>query len=454
LLSESQERMTLAVTPENIERFMELSRKHDVEASVLGTFTNSGYFHVKYGDRQVADLDLEFLHDGVPKRRMVARWKPPEYEEPKFDQPDLDWVLKKLLSRLNIASKESVVRQYDHKVQGATVVEPLVGVRNDGPSDAAVLWPLEMQRKGSYRGIAISNGINANYGLIDTHHMAAANLDEAIRNAVAVGANPNRIAVLDNFCWSSSDEEQRLSQLVRACQALYDNAIVFGTPFISGKDSMFNDYRGKLDGQDVKISVPPTLLISALGIVPDIRKSMTMDVKNHGDLIYVIGSTHHELGGSEYYAMMGEELGKAAWIGSSVPKVDARNAIGRYRRLHKAIRNDYVSAVHDISDGGLGVALAEMAFSGGYGIRAELERLPTSTRRDDLTLFSESQSRFVVTVPEEYASVFESTMREGYALIGNTVPRRAVIIYGANNRQIVNEKLDALQDAWQSTLRW
>lgn len=455
LVSESQERMTLSVPSENIDKFLEVAKKHEVEAAVLGRYTNSGYFRVNYGDLRVADLDLDFLHNGIPKKRMVATFLPSFHEEPYFQQPDLSWALKKLLARLNITSKEFVVRQYDHEVQGSTIVKPLTGVRNDGPSDAAVIWPIEMQQKNSYRGFAVSSGINSNYGLIDAYHMAAANLDEAIRNVVAVGADPNRIAVLDNFCWSSSDEEQRLGQLVRACQALYDNSIIYGTPFISGKDSMYNDYRGKLDGQETRISVPPTLLVSALGIVPDVRKSMTMDVKKPRDLVYVVGSTQLELGGSEYYALVGQELEGKSWIGKSVPVVDAAKAIHRYRGLHKAIKKGYVSAAHDVSDGGLGVALAEMAIAGGFGIDVHLKYVPTRLHREDYILFSESQSRLVVTVPEKYSVDFDSVMRgKECALIGQVRERKALNIYGRYGKLIVNEKLDDLQEAWQGTLRW
>jgi phosphoribosylformylglycinamidine synthase len=327
----------------------------------------------------------------------------------------------------------------------------LTGKDNDGPADAAVLWPLEMQRKGSHIGIVISNGINSNYGLIDTYHMSASAMDEAIRNAVAVGADPGRIALLDNFCWSSSDDPHRLAQLVRACMALKDYSLTFGTPFISGKDSMFNDYSGETDGKSIKISVPPTLLISAIGLMPDIRKRVTMDTKKPGNLLYVIGSTYGELGGSEYYAMMGQEQGKA-FIGNKVPKVRAAKARQRYHAINRAIDAGYIASCHDCSEGGIGVAAAEMAFSGGYGVSLDLSRIPGDRLRDDYALFSESQSRFMVEVPSRYRNAFESMMRGPYAQVGKVNNTDYVMVRGASGKRISRSHLQDLKDAWQKTL--
>ena len=221
-----------------------------------------------------------------------------------------------MLSRLNICSKESMIRQYDHEVQGGSVIKPLVGRFNDGPSDAAVLRPI----LSSFEGIVVSNGICPRYSDIDTYAMVACAIDEAIRNNVAVGGNPDRIAGLDNFCWpdpvqseKTPDGEYKLAQLVRANQALYDYCKAFGVPLISGKDSMKNDY---LIG-GTKISIPPTVLISALGKIDDVRKAVTMDAKRPGDLVYILGETLDELGGSEYYASKG-------FIGNRVPRSRCR----------------------------------------------------------------------------------------------------------------------------------
>ncbi len=291
LLSEAQERMTLAVSPSSIDAFIQLAKKMDVEATVLGTFTNTKKFHVLYKGKTVAYLDMEFFHFGLPKMELRARWKKPIHKEADFQEPEnLTSTLKEMLSRLNVCSKESMIRQYDHEVQGGSIIKPLVGRFNDGPSDAAVWRPI----LSSFEGIVISNGICPRYSDIDAYSMMACAIDEAIRNNVAVGGNPDRIAVLDNFCWpdpvqseKTPDGEYKLAQLVRANQALYDYCKAFGVPLISGKDSMKNDY---LIG-GTKISIPPTVLISALGKIDDIRKAITMDAKRSGDLVYVLGDT-------------------------------------------------------------------------------------------------------------------------------------------------------------------
>ena len=291
LISESQERMTLAVSPETIDGFLDLARKMDVEATVLGLYTDTGWFHIRYGEETVVYLDMDFLHDGLPQMTLRASWTPPRHEEPAIPEPaNMGEALKAMLSRLNICSKESVVRQYDHEVQGGSVVKPLTGVVNDGPSDAAVIRPL----LDSFEGIVIANGICPRYSDIDAYHMAAAAIDEAVRNAIAVGTPLDRLAGLDNFCWcdpvrseKTPDGEYKLAQLVRANQALYDITTAYGVPCISGKDSMKNDYQIG----SVRISIPPTLLFSTLGKMEDVRKAVTMDVKKPGDLVYVLGKT-------------------------------------------------------------------------------------------------------------------------------------------------------------------
>ncbi|MBI2578993.1 MAG: phosphoribosylformylglycinamidine synthase [Candidatus Aenigmarchaeota archaeon] len=449
LLSESQNRMTLAVHPSKIDEFRSLARRYGVEATVIGEFTDTGYFEVTFDRRLATKLEMDFLHNGVPKKRLRAKWQQPCYEEPDFPEPDIDYALLEILGRHNIASKESTVRMYDHEVQAQTVVKPFTGAANDGPSDAAVIWPLEMQRKMSFRGLVVAHGINANYGLVDTYHMAASNIDEAIRNAVAAGATPERIWLLDNFCWSSSDDAYRLAQLVRAGKACHDYSVAFGTPFISGKDSMFNDYFDKETG--IRISVPPTLLISSGGVIPDIRKAVTMDAKRPGNLVYVVGGTYPELGGSEYFAMMGSRKGEA-WIGNNIPKVDAAKARKTYRALNQAISRGYVASCHDCSDGGLGVALAEMAFAGGYGMRVYLDNIAGAIPRNDYVLFSESNSRFVVEVPEQRAQRFESVLGRNARLIGYVGGNNLEIYSG--NKNIAYLPVHELKEAWQKTLRW
>jgi len=449
LLSEAQERMTLAVEPEKVDAFLSLARKMGVEATVLGRFTDSGRFHVLYGEKTVAYVDMAFLHDGVPQLELKARWVAPRHEEAAFPEPaDLGGALKTMLSRLNICSKESVVRQYDHEVQGGSVIKPLTGAMSDGPSDAAVIRPL----LDSFEGVIVANGICPRYSDIDTYHMAACAIDEAVRNTIAVGGSLGNIAGLDNFCWcdpvqseKTPDGEYKLAQLVRANRALYDYTRAYGVPCISGKDSMKNDYHVG----DTKISIPPTLLFSTIGRIADVRKAVTMDAKAAADIVYVLGETFAELGGSEWYALHG-------CVGNNVPKVNAEKAKRLYCALSRAVEAGTVASCHDCSDGGLGVALAETAFSGGLGMRVDLARVPCKgIERDDELLFSESQSRFAVTVSPGKKESFESVMEGNvYAEIGVVLPEPLFVVTGMKGGKVIEENIYELKEAWQKTLRF
>jgi len=449
LLSEAQERMTLAVSPSKMDVFLQLANKMDVEAIVLGTFTQTKKFHVLYRGKTVAYLDMDFLHSGLPRMELRAKWKRPHREEAVFPEPkDLTSIMKEMLSRLNICSKESMIRQYDHEVQGGTVIKPLVGRFNDGPSDAAVLRPIF----DSFEGIVISNGIYPRYSDIDAYAMTACAIDEAIRNNVAVGGNPDRIAGLDNFCWpdpvqseKTPDGEYKLALLVRANQALYEYCNAFGMPLISGKDSMKNDY---LIG-GTKISIPPTILISALGKMDDVRKAITMDAKRPGDLVYVLGETLDELGGSEYYASKG-------LIGNRVPCVNAERARSLYRKIYSAMQERLIRSCHDCSDGGLGVALAETAFAGGFGMEIDLRKVPrTGLDRNDFLLFSESQSRFIVTIDPGKKSAFEALLGDAvYGEIGMVSDDEIFRMVGLHEKRVVEANIYDLKEAWQKTLRF
>jgi len=449
LVSEAQERMSLAVDPKKVDKFMELARKMDVETTVLGKFTSSGKFHIRYGEKTVAYLDMDFLHEGVPQMKLVARWKAPKHPEPTFAPPaDLGKALKQMLSRLNICSKESVVRQYDHEVQGGSVVKPLVGVCNDGPSDAAVIRPL----LDSMEGVVVAHGICPRYSDIDAYWMTACVIDEAVRNAVAVGVDPDHLAGLDNFCWcdpvqseKTPDGHFKLAQLVRANMAIFDITTVYGVPCISGKDSMKNDYSiGR-----TKISVPPTLLYSVIGKIPDVRQAVTMDAKRPQDLVYILGETRDELGGSEWFAKQGA-------IGNKVPQVEAKTAMKLYRALNKAIRAGLVASCHDCSDGGLGVALAETSFAGGLGLNVNLKDVPyRGKKRDDFILFSETASRFVVTIHPKNQAKFEKLMRSLVAReIGFVSNDGLLQISGLSGQTIIKEKIGKLKDAWQAPLNF
>jgi phosphoribosylformylglycinamidine synthase len=446
-ISEAQERMTLAVPPDKIAPFLALCEKMDVEATVLGNFTDSGKFHILYEGRTVGYMDMDFVHKGLPPMQMVARWQQKRYAEPTLPvEPDLGQELRGLLGRLNICSKEYIVRQYDHEVQGGSVVKPLTGIDNDGPSDAAVVRPI----LDSFEGLVIAHGICPRYSDIDSYHMVACAFDEAVRNAVAVGASLEKMAGLDNFCWcdpilseKTPDGPYKLAQLVRANQALAHYARIYGVPCISGKDSMKNDYQVG----DTKISIPPTLLFSVVAKIDDIRKAVTMDAKKVGDLVYLLGVTSPELGGSEYAAQLGA-------IGNRVPKVNGAEAMTRYRALAQAISDGLVASCHDCSDGGLGVALAETAFAGGLGLRLDLREIAREEiDRDDVLLFSESQSRLLVTVNPQKAAAFEKVMATTvWRRIGVTTEAKTLVATGLAGNIALNEPLAELKSAWQKTL--
>ena len=431
-ISESQERMLLTVPRENLQKVIEVFESEDVEATAIGELTDIEVLKITYKGFQVAELDMNFLFS-PPLVPRFARWEPPRYEEPKIDEPeDLSETLLMILSSPNVASKESIIRTYDHEVKGNTVVKPLCG-KNDGPSDAAVLKPLE----DSWRGLVISCGMNPQYGKIDPYWMAASAIDEALRNNLSVGGR--RIALLDNFVWGSPEKPDRLGGLVRACKACYRFAKGFGTPFISGKDSLYNE--------SPLGPVTPTLLITAVGVIPDIRKTVTMDLKQPGNLVYILGRTYFELGGSEYYKLRG-------FIGRYVPKVRLKEAKRTMSRLTKAIDSGCVKACHDLSEGGLGIAAAEMTFSGGLGLDIWLDRIVRSAdlKRNDYVLFSESNSRFLVEVPKNRKEEFEEIMKGAvYSLIGRTKKERSLSIYGLEGRKVVEADLTLMMEAWKRT---
>ena len=444
-LSEAQERMVLSVPPDKLDDLLKIFEDEDVEATVIGEFTDTGRLHLMYEGVTIADIEMEFMHDGIPRLTKEAVWRKPVHEEPSFDDPgDLTPYLKDILSSPNVASKEWIIRQYDHEVQGGSVLKPLQGIDNDGPGDACITRPL----LHSNRGIVISNGINPRYGDIDAYHMAASAIDEALRNVIAVGGNLDRAAILDNFSWGNPDKPDRLGTLVRAVKACYDVAVVYGVPFISGKDSLYNEYSDSTTGES--ISIPPTLLISAICVMPDVRKAVSMDAKSPGDTVYVVGKTYNEMGASHYYSVRG-------FIGNDAPEVRAIEGKEAMRKLSEAISRGLVRACHDCSEGGIGVAAAEMAFAGGYGMNLRMENIPKAddVSRNDTILFSESNSRFVVEVSQESREGFEKIMAgTATATIGEIVDGEDFSVYSLNGDLIVSAKIGDLKEAWQKTFRW
>jgi phosphoribosylformylglycinamidine synthase len=449
-ISESQERMVLAVSKEKIDELMDIFNRENVEATVIGEFTDTLKLELYYKDNLVCNLGMDFLHEGLPNSIKKAIYIQPAHKEPESSCPrDLTQSLLKLLSQYDICSKEWVIRQYDHEVQGGSVLKPLVGIANDGPSDASIVKPV----LDSSKGVIISNGINFRYGLIDPYWMAASCIDEALRQIIAVGGSLKQVAILDNFCWGNPDKPDRLGGLVRAAYGCYDIAREFGVPFISGKDSLNNEYTVNKKS----IAIPGTLLISAIAIMEDINKTVSMYAKKAGDLIYLVGLTGNELGGSHYYDLSGH-------IGNYVPKVYPARAKLIFQALSKATSLGLILAVHDCSEGGFAVAAAEMAFSGGLGMRLFLSEVPYKAQypirnmqyaRNDFILFSESNSRFVVEIEKKNQKTFERILKGlPFGLVGSVSKTKEFKVYGLGNKICIKTNIDDLKKAWKEPLKW
>jgi phosphoribosylformylglycinamidine synthase subunit PurSL len=441
-ISEAQERMVLSVPQDSLDECLAVFASEDVEATVIGNFDDSGSLNLFHAGEPMCELAMSFLHDGTPRPLRQAEWDAPQIEDPGCPAPaDHNATLLALLGAPDIASKEWIVRQYDHEVQGMSVVKPFVGEDSDGPGDGAVLRPLA----NSNKGIAITCGANPHYGRLDPRRMALAAIDEALRNSVAVGGNPDHTAILDNFSWGNCDKPDRLGALVLAAEACHDAALAYSTPFISGKDSLNNEYRVG----DETIAIPPTLLISALATVPDVRRAQTMDLKAAGNYVYLVGKTHAELGGSHYAQQAGLD-------GGTVPAPDLTSAPRVMRMLHAAIAGGLTRAVHDLSEGGLAVAAAETAFSGGFGLEVDLAQAASTDfgdgfDDDSVMLYSESCTRFLVEVTPDRATEFERALDGApLARIGRTVSEPELRISGRNSNELVRLSLHELKAAHQS----
>ena len=443
-ISEAQERMVVFAEPDKVGELLQLAAANDVETTVIGRVTGKGRLVLKFRRHQVADIDMKFLHHGWRGSSKKAHWQRPETADPSVPiGQDLTREILRLLQAPNIASKEWVVRQYDHEVQGTSGLKPFCGHANTGPSDACVVMPV----RGSPRGCVVACGLCPRYGLIDPYWMAASAIDEALRNCVAAGADIERIALLDNFCWGSPDRPDQLAGLVRAAEACYDVGSKYRVPFISGKDSLYNEFKSEL-GESLPI--PPTLLISAVGIIPDASRTTTPDFKSAGSLIYILGETFEELGGSEYFR-------RHQGLGREVPKVDASRGRRTMVAVGTAIRQGMVTACHDLSDGGLGIALAEMCFSAAIGARIALGKVPGSRRfkRDDFLLFSESNSRFLCEVSARERGAFESLaagLRVPHRAIGRTLEDPELLIDGLRGDAVVRLSLSEAESVWRRAL--
>jgi phosphoribosylformylglycinamidine synthase II len=456
-LSEAQERMILAVPPENLAALLDICEIEEVEASIIGTFSGDQRLVVTYHGQVVADLAMEFLHTGRPDRVLEAVWtwktrpwrqvSPDTFSGDPIDAAHCAPTLLALLRHSSIASKEAVVRRYDHEVQGATVLKPLVGRTGSGPGDAAVLRPV--LDEPTSKGIVLSNGVNPLYGSIDPYHMATNAVDEALRNLTAVGGDITRAAILDNFCWGNPSDPEQLGMLVRAVKGCYAAAVGFGTPFISGKDSLNNEYRA--NGE--RLPVMPTLAISAVGVIDDAARTVDMSLKAPGNSLYLLGVTREELAGSHYAEVIGRERCERLFPFMKVPQVDFSSASAIMRVLGAAIRQGLVCACHDLSEGGLAVALAEMAIAGGLGVQVSL---PNNSSRADprgdawhvVQLFGESASRFIVEVTPEQQAAFEQHMHGAGVVdvhrMGTVASTGRFTIDG-----LISLPITQLQEAWK-----
>jgi phosphoribosylformylglycinamidine synthase len=372
----------------------------------------------------------------MPQKK--AKKKKIKIKHTKFSLPgNLNKVLLKIVGGLNCCSREWLVREYDHEVQGASVIKPFVGVDKDGHQDGVVIKPLLQKNKG----IVVSCGINPSYGKYDPYNMALSVIDEALRNLVATGGDIGKSAMLDNFCFASPEREEVLGDIVLSAQGCYDGAKAFGVPFISGKDSLNNEY---LDENGKNHLIPPTLLISAIGIIDDVRKCITMDLKNTGSYIYLLGLTKEELGGSEYFRYLKINAGK-------VPGVNLKIAPKLMKALHNTIKSDLVISCHDLSEGGLALAISEMAMAGDMGCAIDISKIKFKgkNRRADILLFSESNTRFLVEIRPENTKAFENFMNGlPFSIIGKTIEEKRLKIFDAN-KILIDLPLSKLRTEWK-----
>ena len=452
-VSESQERMTVAIGPEDLDEFMRLSQKHAVESTVIGRYTDSGKLHITYEGKTCAHVDLDLLKSGFPQWEFAAEWVSPEQRgllEPVINEPaDYGALLLDMLARPNICSAEWITRQYDHEVQGTSVIKPLVGAERDVASDASVIRPV----LDSLKGLAFTQALLPTYSAIDAYHMTTCTIDEAVRRLVAVGANLDHIGGVDNFCWpniqyhpvDNPDGKLKAAQLVRACRALRDMCQAYEIPLLSGKDSMYVDgYLPGRYGEMHKVSALETLQFSAISVVDDITCCVSMDSKLSGDLIYVLGMTGNELGGSEYYAHFDH-------VGLNVPQVRADVFFATYRAINRAIAEGLVASAHGIYRGGLGVHLAMVDMGGNLGMQVELDRVPADdVRRNDTVMFSESGGRFIVTIDPKNQAAFENLFQNlTCACIGIVSEASQFEIKGLDQQTILSVDLKDLKSAWK-----
>ena len=436
-ISESQERMTMAVPPENVDELIALFEKRGVEATVVGTYTDDQRAKITYHDEVIMDMEMDFLHDGNPETPLKTTFTRGGEDEPDLDAPsDHAQTLCDMMGQLNICSKEFISTQYDHNVQGSAVLGPLQGPGRVY-AEASITKPVLTSEKG----VVLSQGLFPRYSDIDTAAMAAAGLDLAVRNAIAAGVDLNQLALLDNFCWCSSDEPERLGQLKRAVETIYEMAVKYETPFISGKDSMFNDFKGfDANGKAFKISAPPTLLASSIGVIPNVDRAISLAPKAVGDLVYILGETKDELGASEYYDLHNE-------LGNNVPETDSHQNLRLYKLYGRASRDKLIASAYALNYGGLGVALAKKAIASQMGMDIDLSGIDLSAEK---ALYSESTGRILVTVAPQNKAKFEKNFKGfehcthiGHVAYGNTL----------NIQNVLKADIEKLDKAYKAPLK-
>lgn len=425
-VSESQERMLLSVKPENVKKVLEIFEFWDVLATVVGKVNDSKGVMALYKDRIALDLNLEFLIEGIRYERpykIVERIE----EEINFSIPDLEKIIPSLLNSPGIGSKESVIRRYDHEVRASTILKPMQGfINRQTHGDSTVIKPL----KNSFQGLAITCGINPRFCKLDPYWGAASAVDEVVRNLVAVNSIPHSLADCLNF--GNPEKQERLGEFVNCCEGLYFAASAFRIPFVSGNVSFYNE--------SSMGPVAPTPTLMGIGIVKDVRKSISVDLKKEGNLIYIIGETESEMGGSEYYKILG--LGNGI-----VPKVNPEKTKERMNSLLEAMDKSIVKSCHDLSDGGLMVGIAEMSFGGNLGVDLDLSKI--GKLRTDFKLFSESNGRWLVEVEEKYANEFEEIVSH-CKKIGTIIKEKEIRI--KDDKVKLNFSPDELRRGWDSAI--
>lgn len=468
-ISESQERMVMAVDPKDIKELEKIFSGYNVDIVVIGEFTGDRKLKITWEGQIVCDLEMEFIHNGLPQRTMEGAWREPKLSEPDIGEPIIfaeqevsslppplsrmgegarrageardraksyNEIFKKVLAHWNVCSKEPIVRRYDHEVMGTSALKPYSGVKKDAPNDAVIVEPV----LGSGKGLAVAHGLNPTYNKIHPYWGAASAFDECVRNMVATGVDPENIALLDNFIWPFPEKEE-LGQLDQAVDACYDITTAWKMPLVSGKDSLSSTYRGP-NGKVIKI--PPVLCISGFAPVKEIEKTVSSDFKQAGSSIFIIGETKAELGGSVYYDLQGQ-------LGASVPKVDIIRARKIFKTMHKTIQNGLLRSSHDISEGGIGVTIAEMCFGGDMGAKIELEKVSDLDRADHI-LFSESNTRFVVEVaPEDEGKILELFNGLPISKIGEVSDDKN-LKFLFKGKELIFGELNELKKVYKSTM--